>query len=124
MLLLIPGPVQTRPEVRACMAEDIAPWDDDFRAEYAAMRPRITAIAGGIEGLHVSLPLPGCGHMVIEAAIRTFVPAGATLLVVRNGGYADRLARLATEAGRHVVSLHGPDHTPMTPELLAAALAD
>ena len=123
MLLLIPGPVQTSPKVRAAMCDDIAPWDDDFRAEYAAMRPRITAIAGGVEGRHVSLPLPGCGHMVVEAAIRTFVPAGQKVLVVRNGGYADRLARLATEAGRVVVSLEGPDNAPMPPERLAEALA-
>lgn len=122
MLLLIPGPVQTRPEVRACMADDIAPWDEDFRDEYAAMRPRIVAIAGGVPGRHASLPLPGCGHMIIEAAIRTFVPAGGTLLVVQNGGYADRLARLAQQAGRNVVSLHGPDDRPMPPEALAAAL--
>lgn len=124
MLLLIPGPVQTRPEVRACMAEDIAPWDEDFRDEYAAMRPRIVAIAGGNWGEHVSLPLPGCGHMIIESALRTFVPPGGTLLVVQNGGYADRLARLAREAGRNVVSLHGPDNRPMEPERLAAALAE
>jgi 2-aminoethylphosphonate-pyruvate transaminase len=123
MLMLLPGPVQTRPEVRAVMAEDIAPWDDEFRAEYAAMRPRIVALAGGIEGQHVSLPLPGCGHMVVEAAIRTFVPAGGKLLVVQNGGYADRLAKLATEAGRIVVALHGPDNVPVSPEALAAALA-
>ena len=122
MMLLIPGPVQTRPEVRAAAAEDIAPWDDAFKAEYAAMRPRIVAIAGGVEGEHVSLPLPGCGHMVVEAAIRTFVPAGQKLLVVLNGGYADRLARLATEAGRVVVPLHGPDNVPMSAEKLAAAL--
>jgi 2-aminoethylphosphonate-pyruvate transaminase len=57
------------------MAEDIAPWDDDFRAEYAAMRPRIVKIAGGVEGEHVSLPLPGCGHMVGGGRqVRTFVP--------------------------------------------------
>jgi 2-aminoethylphosphonate-pyruvate transaminase len=123
MLLLIPGPVQTRPEVRAVMAEDIAPWDDDFRAEYAAMRPRIVRIAGGLEGQHVALPLPGCGHMVVEAAVRTFVPAGGRLLVVQNGNYADRLVRLATEAGRVVVPLQGPDSEPMAPERLAAALA-
>jgi 2-aminoethylphosphonate-pyruvate transaminase len=123
MLLLIPGPVQTRPEVRAVMAEDIAPWDDDFRAEYAAMRPRIVRIAGGTEGVDVALPLPGCGHMVVEAAVRTFVPAGRKLLVVRNGNYADRLVRLATEAGRVVVTLDGPDTEPMAPEKLAAALA-
>ncbi len=123
MLLLIPGPVQTRPEVRAVMAEDIAPWDDAFRDEYAAMRPRIVRIAGGIEGRHAALPLPGCGHMVVEAAVRTFVPAGGKLLVVRNGNYADRLVRLATEAGRIVVPLEGPDTEPMAPERLAAALA-
>jgi 2-aminoethylphosphonate-pyruvate transaminase len=122
MLLLIPGPVQTRPEVRAAAAEDIAPWDEAFKAEYAAMRPRIVEIAGGIEGTHVSLPLPGCGHMVVEAAIRTFVPVGQKLLVVQNGGYADRLARLATEAGRVVVPLHGPDNVPMDAATLAAAL--
>lgn len=123
MLLLIPGPVQTRPEVRAVMGEDIAPWDDDFRAEYAAMRPRIVKLAGGVEGRHASMPLPGCGHMVVEAAVRTFVPAGDKLLVVQNGAYAERLTRLATEAGRIVVPLHGPDTEPMAPEKLAAALA-
>ena len=123
MLLLIPGPVQTRPEVRAVMGDDIAPWDDEFRAEYAAMRPRIVRIAGGVEGTDVALPLPGCGHMVVEAAVRTFVPAGGKLLVVQNGNYADRLVRLATEAGRVVVPLQGPDTEPMAPEKLAAALA-
>ncbi|MGG5811709.1 2-aminoethylphosphonate--pyruvate transaminase [Falsiroseomonas sp. CW058] len=122
MLLLIPGPVQTRPEVRAVMGDDIAPWDDEFRAEYAAMRPRIVRIAGGVEGVDVALPLPGCGHMVVEAAVRTFVPAGGRLLAVRNGNYADRLVRLATEAGRVVVPLPGPDTEPMAPERLAAAL--
>jgi 2-aminoethylphosphonate-pyruvate transaminase len=30
-LLLTPGPVQTHPSVRAAMAEDIAPWDAEFR---------------------------------------------------------------------------------------------
>ncbi len=122
MLLLIPGPVQTRPEVRAVMGDDIAPWDDEFRAEYAAMRPRIVRIAGGVEGTDVALPLPGCGHMVVEAAVRTFVPAGGKLLVVQNGNYADRLVRLATEAGRVVVPLKGPDTEPMAPEKLDAAL--
>ncbi len=123
MLLLIPGPVQTDPRVRAVMADDIAPWDDDFRAEYAAMRPRIVALAGGTEGVHAALPLPGCGHMVVEAAVRTFVPAGEKLLVVHNGAYAQRLARLATEAGRVVVPLDGPDTEPMSPARLAEALA-
>src|SRR5579862_4807188 len=76
MLLLIPGPVTTRPEVRAAMAHDIAPWDNDFRPRYAAIRDRVRAIAHGVPEVHATLPLQGCGHFITEAAIRTFLPPG------------------------------------------------
>ena len=92
MLLLIPGPVQTRPETRAAMAQDIAPWDNDFRPTYASVRERVRVLAGGVEGVHATLPLQGCGHFIMEAAIRTFVPAGAKLLIPQNGAYADRVS--------------------------------
>ena len=105
------------------MAQDIAPWDNDFRPTYAAIRERVRAIAGGIEGVHATLPLQGCGHFIMEAAIRTFVPAGGKLLIAQNGSYADRALRLATEAGRQVVALPGPDTRPVTAEEIAAALA-
>ncbi len=123
MLLLIPGPVQTRPEVRAAAAQDIAPWDLDFRAVYAGIRDRVREIAGGVEGEHATLPLQGCGHFVVEAAIRTFVPPGGKVLIPQNGAYADRAVRLAREAGREVVALPGPDTRPVPPEEVAAALA-
>src|SRR3954471_11409508 len=123
MLLLIPGPVQTRPETRAAMAQDIAPWDNDFRPTYASIRERVRALAGGVEGVHATLPLQGCGHFMMEAAIRTFVPAGGKLLIPQNGAYADRAVRLATEAGRVVVALPGPDTRSVTAAEVAAALA-
>ncbi|MBO0712221.1 MAG: 2-aminoethylphosphonate--pyruvate aminotransferase, partial [Acetobacteraceae bacterium] len=80
MLLLIPGPVTTRPEVRAALAQDIAPWDNDFRAVYAALRERLAAIGGATPGLHAALPLQGSGHFAVEAAVRSFVPAAGKLL--------------------------------------------
>jgi 2-aminoethylphosphonate-pyruvate transaminase len=123
MLLLIPGPVQTRPEVRAAMAVDIAPWDRDFAAEYAGIRDGVRDLAGGVAGRHACLPLQGAGHFITEAAIRSFVPAGGKLLLVMNGTYADRMCRLATEAGRVVVPLGTPDHRSVRPEDVAAALA-
>jgi 2-aminoethylphosphonate-pyruvate transaminase len=122
MLLLIPGPVQTRPEVRAAMAVDIAPWDRDFTPEYAGIREAVRGLAGGIAGRHACLPLQGAGHFITEAAIRTFVPAGAKLLLVMNGTYAERMARLAREAGRVVVPLVVPDDRSVTPAEVAAAL--
>jgi 2-aminoethylphosphonate-pyruvate transaminase len=105
MLLLIPGPVTTRPEVRAAAGVDIAPWDFDFRPIYGGVRERLLRIANGQEGTHAALPLPGCGHFVIEASIRTFVAPGGRLLIPMTGSYSDRMIRLAREAGRVPVPL-------------------
>ena len=105
MLLLIPGPVTTHASVRAAAAQDYAPWDLDFRDLLTATCRRVLAIAGGRPGEHAVLPLQGCGHFATEAAIRTFVAPGGTILVPLTGQYADRLVRLATEAGRQVVTI-------------------
>jgi 2-aminoethylphosphonate-pyruvate transaminase len=123
MLLLIPGPVATAPAVKAALAHDFAPWDNDFRAFNARLLARVLAIAGGVPDQHVALPLQGCGHFITEAAVRTFVPPGAKLLVAMTGAYASRIERLATEAGRIVVKLPVARGTRVDPTAVAAALA-
>src|SRR3984957_18696762 len=95
MLLLIPGPVATRPEVRAALGVDIAPWDFDFLHIYAGVRNRLLSVANGVPGEHTALALPGCGHFVTEAAIRSFIPPGGRLLFPMTGSYSDRMVRLA-----------------------------
>jgi 2-aminoethylphosphonate-pyruvate transaminase len=122
MLLLIPGPVATAPEVRAALAHDFAPWDNDFRGFLAGLLQRVLALAGGVPGQHAALPLQGCGHFITEAALRTFVPPGATLLVPMTGAYAESMARLATEAGRTVRTLPVARGTGAAPEAIEAAL--
>lgn len=123
MLLLIPGPVTTRAEVRAAMTLDLAPWDHEFRSFYLRLRCRILNLAGGQEGVHAALPLQGCGHFANEAAIRTFVPAGGKLLVPMTGAYAERLVRLAREAGRRPLEMPIPADRPVAPESVESALA-
>ena len=123
MKLLIPGPVTTRAEVRAAMAQDMAPWDNDFRPMYASVKDRVRAIAGGDAETHVCLALQGCGHFSTEAAVRTFLPAGGRMLIPMVGAYADRMARLAREAGRVVVELQVDHQVLLDTGLVAAALA-
>ncbi|MGA9868443.1 MAG: 2-aminoethylphosphonate--pyruvate transaminase [Acetobacteraceae bacterium] len=123
MLLLIPGPVATRPEVREAMNVDLAPWDNSFREFYARLRRRVLALAGGREDEHAALPLPGCGHFVTEAAIRTFLPQGAKLLVPMSGAYAERMVRLARDAGRQVVELPVVPDRQVDPAAVGAALS-
>jgi 2-aminoethylphosphonate-pyruvate transaminase len=123
MLLLIPGPVTTRPEVRAAMGQDFAPWDDSFRPLYAGVRARVGALAGGVLDTHAVLPLQGCGHFAIEAAVRSLIPPGGKLLIPMTGSYAERMARLARETGRVVVELAASPVEPVAAELVARALA-
>src|ERR1700757_1398642 len=94
MLLLIPGPVTTRPKVRQAMCQDLAPWDNDFRQFLTRLRARILHLAGGTESAHAALPLQGCGHFITEAALRTFLPSGGRILVPATGAYANRMIRL------------------------------
>ena len=123
MLLLTPGPVMTRPEVRAALAHDFAPWDNDFRPLYAGLRERLLRVAKGVPDQHAVLPLQGCGHFITEAAVRTFIPPGGKLLIPASGSYADRMTRLAREAGRIPVPLPIMQTAPVDPEAVAAALA-
>jgi len=123
MLLLIPGPVATAPAVKAALAHDFAPWDNDFRGFFARLRERVLAIAGGLPSEHTALPLQGCGHFITEAAVRTFVPAGGRLLLPATGAYASRMERLAKAAGRVIVPLVVPRGTRTDPAAVAAALA-
>ena len=123
MLLLIPGPVTTRPEVRAAAAQDFAPWDRDFRPLYDAVRKGVAHVAGDVLATHAVLPLQGAGHFAIEAALRTFVPRDGRILIPHTGSYAERMMRLAREIGRDVVPLPMPADAPLDPAALAAALA-
>ncbi len=122
MKLLIPGPVSTQAAVRAAAAQDFAPWDNDFRPMNVDVRARVLALAGTQEGVHATLPLQGCGHFAMEAAIRTFVPRDAKLLVPATGAYADRAIRLAREAGRTVATLPVGETERVDPAALEAAL--
>jgi 2-aminoethylphosphonate-pyruvate transaminase len=123
MLLLIPGPVTTRPEVKAAMAQDIAPWDNDTRPHYVAIRARLLAIGHADPATHAALPLQGCGHFITEAAIRTFLPPAGRILIPSTGPYADRMTRLATESGRAVVGMPVSPMEPTRPDAVAVALA-
>ncbi len=123
MKLLIPGPVTTSPLVRAAMAQDLAPWDLEFRALNARVKQRLLAVAHGDPDTHATLALQGCGHFATEAALRTFVPPGGTILVPLTGSYAERMVRLAREAGRIAIELPVADGAHASPGSVAAALA-
>ena len=78
-----------------------------------------------MDGTHTVLALQGCGHFVTEAALRSFIrptsiASPGRILIPMIGAYAERMARLAREAGRDVVELTLPDQVPVDPASVAA----
>ena len=103
-ILLTPGPLTTALSTKAAMLRDWGSWDSNFNAVTARVRERLLAIVNG-HAAHTCVPLQGSGTFAVEAAVNTLVPRDGHLLVLVNGAYGQRLAKLAQTMGRRV-SVH------------------
>ncbi len=120
--LLTPGPLTTSARTKEAMLHDWGSRDAEFIATNARVRERLVAIAGA-EGTHVCVPLQGSGTFVVEAALGTLIPRDGKALVLVNGAYGKRMAKILEYLGRDYVSLETPEDTPASATDLDAALA-
>jgi 2-aminoethylphosphonate-pyruvate transaminase len=120
--LLTPGPLSTAPETKAAMLHDFGSRDTHFIDVNRRMRERLVAIAGG-EADHVCVPLQGSGTFVVEAMLGTLVPPDGKLLILVNGAYGTRMARICRVIGRAHQVQETPEDTPVDPLALDRALA-
>src|SRR3954466_10509320 len=81
------------------MLRDWGSWDGDFIAVTARVRQSLLKIIHG-EDTHVVVPLQGSGTFSVEAAVATIVPREGHVLVMDNGAYCKRAARLTSLMGR------------------------
>ena len=98
-ILLTPGPLTTTLRTKLAMLRDWGSWDSDFNAVTASVRKSLLEVIHGQDS-HVVVPLQGSGTFSVEAAVATLVPKDGHVLVLDNGAYCKRAARLATLMGR------------------------
>jgi len=103
-ILLTPGPLTTTLRTKLAMLKDWGSWDADFNAVTASVRASLLNIIHG-QGSHVVVPLQGSGTFSVEAAVATLVPRDGHVLVLDNGAYCKRAARLTHLMGRRVTVL-------------------
>jgi 2-aminoethylphosphonate-pyruvate transaminase len=118
-ILLTPGPLTTTLRTKLAMLRDWGSWDGDFIAVTARVRASLLKIIHG-EDTHVVVPLQGSGTFSVEAAVATLVPRDGHVLVLDNGAYCKRAARLATLMGRTCTVMGFDESTQVS----AAALED
>jgi 2-aminoethylphosphonate-pyruvate transaminase len=97
-LLFTPGPLTTSLTVKQAMLRDAGSRDADFVALVASIRQRLLDLAGVPSSDFTTVLMPGSGTYSIEAVITTAVPQGGRLLVLVNGAYGERIARIAEVA--------------------------
>ena len=114
-ILLTPGPLTTSLATKSAMLRDWGSWDAAFNAVTAQVRAKLTGIVHA-GATHVCVPMQGSGTFSVEAAVNTLVPRDGHVLVLINGAYGKRFARLTTMMGRKVTTFETADDVPTTAE--------
>jgi len=120
-ILLTPGPLTTTLRTKLAMLKDWGSWDADFNAVTARVRASLLDIIHGAES-HVVVPLQGSGTFSVEAAVATLVPRDGHVVVLDNGAYCKRAARLSSLMGRRVTVLDFDEAQPVSAAVLDAHL--
>jgi 2-aminoethylphosphonate-pyruvate transaminase len=121
-VLLTPGPLTTTAETKAAMLSDWGSWDSAFNALTASVCRDLVAIVNA-QLEHVCIPLQGSGTFAVEAALGTFVPRNAKVLVPDNGSYCKRIVRILGYLGREAVVLAHGEQEPADLARIDSALA-
>jgi len=122
-ILLTPGPLTTTLRTKLAMLKDWGSWDADFIAVTASVRRSLLAIIHGQDS-HVVVPLQGSGTFSVEAAVATLVPRDGHVLVLDNGAYCKRAARITSLMGRRCTTMGFDEASPVDPQALAQRLQE
>ncbi|MGF6331578.1 2-aminoethylphosphonate-pyruvate transaminase [Pseudomonas sp. BS3782 TE3695] len=112
-ILLTPGPLSTSSRTRHAMMVDWGSWDDRFNQLTASLCEQLLAIINGADSHHC-VPLQGSGTFAVEAAIGTLVPRDGKVLVLINGAYGKRLAKICEVLGRSFSTFETAEDEPTT----------
>jgi len=112
-ILLTPGPLTTSLATKAAMLRDWGSWDSKFNAVTARVRAKLNTVIHG-EASHACVPMQGSGTFAVEAAMNTLVPRDGHVLVLVNGAYGKRMAKLTQMMGRKTSTFETADDVPTT----------
>ncbi len=112
-ILLTPGPLTTALPTRMAMLRDWGSWDSTFNAITAKVRERLLDVVAAAD-THTCVPMQGSGTFSVEAAVNTLVPRDGHVLVLVNGAYGQRFAKLARMMGRRVSVFETAEDVPTT----------
>lgn len=96
-LLFTPGPLTTSQSVKEAMLHDLGSRDTSFIAAVREIRDQLLTLGGvSKETGYETVIMQGSGTFGVEAMISSAVPREGKLLVLINGAYGERIAKIAS----------------------------
>ena len=124
-LLLTPGPLSTTPSVKRVMLRDWCTWDDDYNVGVVQkIRKTLVELAQADSQTHTAVLMQGSGTFSVESVVGSVVPEGGRLLVLANGAYGQRLAKISQRLKIDTIIHDSGDLAPPDIERLKATLAE
>ena len=122
--LFTPGPLTTSLPVKQAMLRDLGSRDVAFLEVVRHVRHTLLAVAGvsADKGYEVVL-MQGSGTFGLESVIGSTIPPDGKLLVIVNGAYGVRIAKIAKVLKIDTVTLEYSADTPPVPADVARMLA-
>lgn len=120
-LLLTPGPLTTSLSVKQAMLRDWGSWDSDFNQISQSICHDLLTVANAHQS-HVCVLMQGSGTFAVEATLATLLTQSSKTLVLMNGAYGQRAARILDRMGHETVLLDMGDYLPPDPNTIAEYL--
>jgi 2-aminoethylphosphonate-pyruvate transaminase len=117
-VLFTPGPLTTSRTVKQAMLQDLGSRDGEFINLVKEIRDKLVEIGQGDPKEYTAVLIQGSGTFGLEAVVSSTIPPGGKLLVIINGAYGRRLARIASLLNMETIKLEFPeDRTPDLSEI-------
>jgi 2-aminoethylphosphonate-pyruvate transaminase len=98
-ILFTPGPLTTSRTIKQAMLRDLGSRDHEFIGIVRDVRRRLVALGNATEAEYTAIPMQGSGTFGLEAVVSSAIPPAGQLLVVINGAYGRRIAKMAEVLG-------------------------
>ncbi len=123
-LLFTPGPLTTTPTVKAAMQVDYGSRDVAFIQTVKEVREELLKLGGvSQEEGYESIIMQGSGTFGIESVLSSVVPDLGNLLIIINGAYGERMAKMAYVNRLIYTELKFPENTTPDLDVIAERLA-
>ena len=124
-VLFTPGPLTTSQTVKQAMLRDLGSRDGEFIGLVKEIRDKLVELGQADPDQYTAVLLQGSGTFGLEAVVSSTIPPDGKLLVVINGAYGKRLAKIASVLKIDTITLEYPENTtPNLREITDALQAD